>query len=311
MNKAYKVVFNETTGTYVAVAEIVSARGKASSTQENTTTITAVPQSVTGRFMGKVIMALLGLTTALAMPLAHASYVAGGGTVGTNNNNTIAIGSIGTGNSGTTQGSAATVTSGFGGVAIGGGANVYGNYAIALGASSKALYENAIAIGYNNTASGQSSVTIGSGSAATGKGALALGNDAKATADNATAVGAGNHDSTGALASASGASAFGYLAKAQGSNSTAVGANSLATAANTIAIGGDSTASGAQAIAIGNLSVANSVNSIALGNGAQQIYSGGLNTATSNSIAIGHLATNGNRSSMICPQVDGHLLNIK
>ena len=126
---------------------------------------------------------------------------------------------------------------------------------------------------------------------------MALGNDAKATADNATAVGAGNHDSTGALASASGASAFGYLAKAQGSNSTAVGANSLATAANTIAIGGDSTASGAQAIAIGNLSVANSVNSIALGNGAQQIYSGGLNTATSNSIAIGHLATNGNRSS--------------
>ena len=138
MNKAYKVVFNETTGTYVAVAEIVSARGKASSTQENTTTITAVPQSVTGRFMGKVIMALLGLTTALAMPLAHASYVAGGGTVGTNNNNTIAIGSFTSGN-GNGTGSAATVSSGFGGVAIGGGANVYGNYAIALGASSKAL----------------------------------------------------------------------------------------------------------------------------------------------------------------------------
>ena len=90
MNKAYKVVFNEITGTYVAVAEIVSARGKASSAQENTTSITAVPASVTGRFMGKVMMALLGLTTALAMPLAHASWSNNGNGGGSSPSNAFA-----------------------------------------------------------------------------------------------------------------------------------------------------------------------------------------------------------------------------
>ena len=140
MNKAYKVVFNETTGTYVAVAEIVSARGKASSTQENTTTITTVPQSVTGRFMGKIIMALLGLTTALAMPLAHASYTAGGGTVsGSNNNGSIAIGSVGNAAGGGSGGTAATAGSSVNSVAIGSGATTdqsYG-YSVAIGNNSK------------------------------------------------------------------------------------------------------------------------------------------------------------------------------
>ena len=102
MNKAYKVVFNETTGTYVAVAEIVSAHGKTSSSHPNSTVLAQAPQSVTGRFMGKMMMAVLGLTTALAMPLAHASYTAGSGTVtGPNSNGSIAIGSVGSGAGGT------------------------------------------------------------------------------------------------------------------------------------------------------------------------------------------------------------------
>ena len=140
MNKAYKVVFNETTGTYVAVAEIVSARGKASSTQEVSTVITAVPQSFTGRFMGKVMMALLGLTTVLAMPLAHASYTAGGGIVsGSNSNGSIAIGSFGNASTGVgaggSGGTAATAGSSVNSVAIGSGATTdqsYG-YSVALG----------------------------------------------------------------------------------------------------------------------------------------------------------------------------------
>ena len=141
MNKAYKVVFNETTGTYVAVAEIVSARGKASSTQENTIATTTVPQSVTGRFMGKVIMALLGLTTALAMPLAHASWINGG----SNNNGT---------NTGQSP-YAATSNSGIGigsDTSVAGKAYAMGTNAVAIGSAAAANSANGVAIGNGATA---------------------------------------------------------------------------------------------------------------------------------------------------------------
>lgn len=39
MNKAYKVVYNESTGTYVAVSELETSKGKATSISNNTTEV--------------------------------------------------------------------------------------------------------------------------------------------------------------------------------------------------------------------------------------------------------------------------------
>ena len=51
MNKAYKVVYNESTGTYVAVSELETSKGKATSISNNTTEVSVnTPKSLTGRF---------------------------------------------------------------------------------------------------------------------------------------------------------------------------------------------------------------------------------------------------------------------
>ena len=130
MNKAYKVVYNESTGTYVAVSELETSKGKATSISNTTTQVSVnTPKSLTGRFvLGKLVLSLLGLSALFAMPLAHASYTAGGGVlqgnVITKANNAIAIGSEGA----TGSGSAATVAAGANGaIAIGGGASA-GSY---------------------------------------------------------------------------------------------------------------------------------------------------------------------------------------
>ena len=141
MNKAYKVVYNESTGTYVAVSELETSKGKATSISNNTTEVSVnTPKSLTGRFvLGKLALSLLGLSTLFAMPLAHASYTAGGGvlqgTVLTRANNAIAIGSDGS----TGSGSAATVAAGANGaIAIGGGASASAADTVAIGNSAKA-----------------------------------------------------------------------------------------------------------------------------------------------------------------------------
>ena len=246
MNKAYKVVFNETTGTYVAVAEIVSARGKASSTQENTTTITTVPQSVTGRFMGKVIMALLGLTTALAMPLAHASWINaanGGGanpsnSYGTASSTGIALGSDTTAATRATASGTNSIAVGSGAVAssresivLGKGASVtnlptrddeYNRGSIAIGSGATA---NSGSNGFYNGDLAYSAIAIGAGSKASGLSAIALGQ--YTTAGNPTALDAGQ------------AIALGSFANAYGDQSTALGNNVKSSGNSSVAIGGD------------------------------------------------------------------------
>ncbi|UOO88581.1 ESPR domain-containing protein [Vitreoscilla massiliensis] len=79
MNKAYKVVYNESTGTYVAVSEIETSQGKSVQSQ-----VSCVPQAEAKRpirkihAFSKLTLTLLGVFTSLAMPFAHASYAAGG-----------------------------------------------------------------------------------------------------------------------------------------------------------------------------------------------------------------------------------------
>ena len=65
MNKAYKVVYNESTGTYVAVSELETSKGKATSISNTTTQVSVnTPKSLTGRFaLGKLVLSLLGLSS--------------------------------------------------------------------------------------------------------------------------------------------------------------------------------------------------------------------------------------------------------
>ena len=46
MNKAYKVVYNESTGTYVAVSELETSKGKATSISNNTTRMRTTPKGL-------------------------------------------------------------------------------------------------------------------------------------------------------------------------------------------------------------------------------------------------------------------------
>ena len=177
MNKAYKVVYNESTGTYVAVSELETSKGKATSISDNTTEVqVSTSKSLTGRLdMCKLMVSVLGLSTLFAMPLAHASWVSGstntGTAYGTVSSDGIAIGA----------GSAAVnkaTASGGNAIAIGSSAIANAQYAVAIGRVSIASGENSTALGNNSKATGTSAVAVGSSSIASGTGALAVGNDA-------------------------------------------------------------------------------------------------------------------------------------
>ena len=76
MNKAYKVIYNETTGTYVAVSELETSHGKATqSIKTSTFTKLHALGSIKRLDFNKFTLASLGIFTAFAMPMAHASWV--------------------------------------------------------------------------------------------------------------------------------------------------------------------------------------------------------------------------------------------
>ena len=75
MNRNYRVVFNQSTGTYVAVAENTTARKKSKTT---------VKTIVTALGVSAVMMGVSGE--------AQANYMSGGGSVGSNVTNAIVIG---------------------------------------------------------------------------------------------------------------------------------------------------------------------------------------------------------------------------
>ena len=212
MNKAYKVIYNETTGTYVAVAEIATSHTKSDATIVTTATN---PQHTgpTGLRLKKMALshlsvAALGVFTMMAMPAAHASWT--NGSFGQNNgNNSIAIGS----------------GSGSGQQAITNGDN-----AIAIGSGAKTNWSNSVAIGHEteanewSTAIGYKSKAIGSGGVAIAIGYEALAesegqNTAIAIGNNAHAVKSGIAIGQGAKAPQNAAVAIGWGADASNSKS--------------------------------------------------------------------------------------------
>ena len=307
MNRNYRVVFNQSTGTYVAVAENTTARKKSKTT---------VKTIVTALGVSAVMMGVSGE--------AQANYMSGGGSVGSNVTNAIVIGN------GAQINQSPDRTKNNQSIAIGAEALVTGDQSTALGNNVYVSGHSSIGIGgddldnvikettKNNTneykdltgielksgkypkthAAGHGSIAIGVQSQALGNFSTALGLTAKTEGTGAVAFGANAQGldkgatSIGTASTASGkqATAIGMNSTATGKNSTAIGSggNTPATATQAtkdgaIAIGGNSVkgsqATGKNAIAIGGESIASEDNAVAIGVGAKSTHG--------NSVALG------------------------
>ncbi|MDK4697248.1 Knh-like trimeric autotransporter adhesin [Kingella negevensis] len=189
MNHTYKVVYNESTNTYVAVAEFEPSKGKSKSSK-------------------KAIAAAVALAAAQLVPLTAQAAVSIGSASG---------GSI------NTEAAKATVTGNGDAVAVGPSASA-ANTDVAVGSHAKATGTDNIAIGNNSTASSPSignsdygiiaignqshgsaseTIAIGQWACATASQAVALGAKTQATGEQSVALG-GNAISSGAAALAFG-----------------------------------------------------------------------------------------------------------
>ncbi|WP_296283643.1 ESPR-type extended signal peptide-containing protein, partial [uncultured Acinetobacter sp.] len=304
MNKIYKVIWNATLGTWVAVSEL--AKGKTKSSK-----ITKIVGAAT-----------IGLMVTFSADVS-AAYTAGGGSAGSTTG--IAIGNTnssgGAGNN-TTQANAAEV------IAI--GPNVYGagSQSTLIGndiaTSASAIQAVVIGSNYNSTrvttttTTGKGGISIGSGlidpdtlpsnvtapksPMANGIGSVAIGSSGDGTTNSNSlngAVATGNH----ALALMAGANA-----NALNSIAIGVASNALANSATAIGQGATVGANGVSAIAFGQSATVSSANGVALGtratvgaNGSQGVAIGsGAIVNADQSTAIGNdVVANGESSVAI------------
>ena len=212
MNKNYRSIYNEVTGTWVAVSEAAKSNGKKTKN--------------TQQALGLVAAGITSAVALLAPSTAVASYTAGNGTVAVSG---IAI-------SDSSMGAPAKAV-GVDTIAVGTVAVATGDYSIALGRNAAATGNQAIAIGLNTTA-GPTSQAIGVGASALGTGGVALGTLSKV--DSAALFGTALGNS--ASVTASYGVAVGLLAASSGQNAVAIGPRSKAAGEYSIAMGYKSSA---------------------------------------------------------------------
>ncbi|MGT2474185.1 ESPR-type extended signal peptide-containing protein [Paraburkholderia terrae] len=190
MNKTYRSVWNDTTGTWVAVQENAKGHGKKKSRA-------AINLLATGA----------GLVASMS---AYATTLDGGSVAKWTQ---VAIGQ----NSKVT----ANTNDGGQGIAIGVNAISSGSYAVAAGGSSNAAGDQSVAVGNYAHTTGTNSNSVGFGSLANGAGSNAIGAFSTASGNFSTAIG------NQAFTAANGV-ALGAGAKANTINSVALGTNSVA-----------------------------------------------------------------------------------
>jgi trimeric autotransporter adhesin len=239
MNRAYKSVWNESTGTYVAAAETARSAGKKSNRRARNIASAVVASAATFGAVGLSYAADTGV-----VPKVPANLASTNGTSGPNGPN----------------GAAAPKPTNdwfcflfFCGGADGGnttnitynGVNAQDAYAYTYDRNNLKYFHvnsslsdssvsgtDAIAIGGAARANGVENVALGANAQANGaNNAMALGGDAQATSTFTSAVGGQS------LASADTSTALGARASAYASNSVAVGYNSVSTRANTVSVG--------------------------------------------------------------------------
>lgn len=217
LNHIYRVIFNRSTGCYVAVSEITKSGGKSS-------------RSGTVGTVGGIKSA----STSAKSLRRHAIAVAIGGVLGLASMSSYADICITTGGSNNTSGSSGV----FNAIGCGINSNAYGgqsaamgwvnttgaeftqaDFSSAIGVSNRTLANNSSAIGFLNETRAIDSSAIGHINRVTGGG------------QNGSALGSQN------TVSANQASAIGYKNDASANNSLAVGSNATANIANSIALG--------------------------------------------------------------------------
>ncbi|MBR7003337.1 MAG: hypothetical protein IKI11_11855, partial [Neisseriaceae bacterium] len=205
MNKVFKVVFNQITGTWVAVSEMAKSAGKKASVSllpppdDNHSQLVAHRSGSLNGFirfapLSLALMGVLGSTNLFAAQAycyiddtSKAFYCTGG--------------------------------------------TAAGDSSVSLGDQSKALGKYSISMGYYNTAEGDNSVSIGRASHAVGNSSSTLGYGNNAYSDYSSAVGYSNE------ASGQYSSALGNQSTASGNYATAIGFKSTASALSSTAIG--------------------------------------------------------------------------
>jgi autotransporter adhesin len=205
MNKIYKSVWCEATGTWVATSETARSKTKCGTARK-----LAIAQAV---LAGAALMG--GVSVAHAQSTAATYYFAADPST-----------------PGLTQNAQATAA---GTVAAGGGALASGQSSAAIGDGAKAMDIGAVALGTTALASQRGATAIGFSTVASGVSSTANGSAAWATADYSTALGGLSN------ALEQGATALGASSTAMGTNAVALGYGATASTANSVALGANST----------------------------------------------------------------------
>nr|WP_144147765.1 ESPR-type extended signal peptide-containing protein [Paraburkholderia sp. BCC1884] len=179
MNKSYKTIWNETTGTYVAAPEVAKGRGKKNKSSK--ALVVAILVAGAGNVMEARAGALDGgsVSDPTAVAIGAKSYASGTSsqlqTAGGANG--VAIG-------------ANSTSSGGGSIAIGDGANAnFTNIAIGAGANASGDPRRAVALGMGASVAGYDSLALGTSASAVGGSSVALGAYSVADRGNAVSVG--------------------------------------------------------------------------------------------------------------------------
>ena len=245
LNHVYRVIFNRSTGCYVAVSEIAKSSGKTT-----TARIGSIPNTVTS-IAGQTLRRHAinsAIIVALGLVIMPSSYAVGCVTGVTHIEGGLVV-------------VQKTGTDIFNSVACGLGNNASADRSSAMGAGNEAFGVESSAIGSANTASALESSAIGSFNTASGVGSSSIGSDNNASGGNSLAVGSVNK-ATGLYSSA-----MGISNAASGEASLAVGAENVASGLDSSAMGRSNTALGDDSSAVGSFNDASGVSSSALGNG--------------------------------------------
>ncbi|MCF9047498.1 ESPR-type extended signal peptide-containing protein, partial [Acinetobacter nectaris] len=301
MNKIYKIVWNATLGTWVAVSELAKSKKKATKALVGSATAIAMITFSQGAFAlgegsGNGVSAAPKSTGDSTCPTATATYTADvalgcgatatsnnsaqGGNSATNSFGAVAIGSAdnrGLANAsytinGTTYSTKTTTAAGTQTVALGSGVRALKGESTAIGNDSDAIGFASIAIGGDDigsvsdaTKTGYQSVTgntLDTSSGQWGNGGLTGGYRTTASGDASMAIGM-NARAAGDLSNA-----FGTQAQAMANSALALGTTAKAKNAGSTAVGVNSSASADKATALGANTQATVANGVALGSGS-------------------------------------------
>ena len=324
MNKTYRVVYNETTRTYTAVAEIATARGKSAGVVDGTVSAQTTVRKPKGRMIaGWTLGAALfnfslmfGFTMLPATEAVAAACMVNWGTATTTgqatstDNNSLACGiqattgsigqavAVGTQANATVAGGVAVgfqTRSGSESVAIGKQTNASTDFSVAVGSEAKANTSGTtqgVAVGYRANASGDQSTAVGANALSSGASSVAIGGDDldsvskyNLTGSSTTAINGGTLNAE--FKRISGKDLVDTTAQYQAT--TASGQGSVAVGVQAVSSGHLSTSFGTAAEASGNMATALGVSSIASGRGSLAAAPGAHATAET-SIAIGAIA---------------------